>query len=56
MAGVDIRTLQELGGWKEIKMIERYAHLSQQHKVEAIEKISNQDSTTVFTSRKHSPL
>ena len=26
-AGVDIRTIQELGGWKEIKMVERYAHL-----------------------------
>ena len=55
MAGVDIRTIQELGGWKEIKMIERYAHLSQQHKVEAIEKISGQDFTTVFTTHQAQP-
>jgi integrase len=55
MAGVDIRTIQELGGWKEIKMIERYAHLSQQHKVEAIEKISGQDFTTVFTTHQPQP-
>jgi integrase len=46
MAGVDIRTIQELGGWKEIKMIERYSHLSDEHPVEAAEKIG-QNSTTV---------
>jgi site-specific recombinase XerD len=58
MAGVDIRTLQELGGWKEIKMVDRYAHLSTQHKAEAIGKIAHptsDDSPTVFTTReKHS--
>jgi len=32
MAGVGIRTIQELGGWKEIKMVERYAHFPQKHK------------------------
>ena len=55
MAGVDIRTIQELGGWKEIKMVERYAHLSQQHKLEAVEKISCQDFTTVFTTHQAQP-
>jgi len=39
MAGVDPRTIQELGGWKELKMVERYAHLSPTHKAEAIERI-----------------
>jgi len=56
MAGVDIRTLQELGGWKEIKMVERYAHLSTQHKTEAISKIArpiSEDSPTVFTTPKN---
>lgn len=55
MAGVDIRTIQELGGWKEIKMVERYAHLSQKHKAEAVEKLVSQpakNSTTVFTTSK----
>jgi integrase len=55
MAGVDIRTLQELGGWKEIKMVERYAHLSTQHKAEAIGKMAHptsEDSPTVFTTPK----
>ena len=57
MAGVDIRTLQELGGWKEIKMVERYAHLSTQHKTEAISKMAHptsEDSSTVFTTPKSS--
>ncbi len=41
MAGVDLRTIQELGGWKSLKMVERYSHLSPGHKAEAVEKISN---------------
>jgi integrase len=28
MAGVDLRTVQELGGWSSLAMVERYAHLS----------------------------
>ena len=55
MAGVDIRTIQELGGWKEIKMVERYAHLSQKHKADAVEKLVSQsaeNSPTVFTTTK----
>lgn len=39
MAGVDLRTIQELGGWKTLAMVERYAHLSASHKQEAIERI-----------------
>ena len=46
MAGVDIRTIQELGGWKEIKMLERYAHLSQEHKALAVEKPVLQESAS----------
>jgi len=55
MAGVGLRTIQELGGWKEIKMVERYAHLSDTHKAEAIEKItgkSPENFTMQFTTRK----
>jgi integrase len=40
MAGVDSRTIQELGGWKELKMVERYAHLSPTHKAAAVERIA----------------
>ncbi len=49
MAGVDLRTIQELGGWKTLKMVERYSHLSPSHKAEAVEKISNH-FTTLFTT------
>ena len=38
-AGVDLRTVQELGGWKTLSMVQRYAHLSPNHLVAAIEKI-----------------
>jgi integrase len=27
-AGVDLGTIQELGGWRELEMLKRYAHLS----------------------------
>ena len=51
MAGVNNVTLQKLGRWKELKMILRYAHLSQEHLADAIEKIGVH-FTTVFTTRK----
>ena len=51
MAGVNNLTLQRLGRWKEPKRILRYAHLSQEHLAEAIERIGS-DSPTVFTTAK----
>jgi integrase len=39
MAGVNDRTLQSLGRWQQPKMIMRYAHLSEQHLAESIERI-----------------
>jgi integrase len=39
MAGVDIRTVQELMGHKDIKMTMRYSHLSKAHLLEAVNKI-----------------
>ena len=41
MAGVDLRTIQELGGWRSLKMVERYAHLSPSHKAEAVERLAS---------------
>jgi hypothetical protein len=40
MAGVDLRTVQELGGWQTIGMVERYSHLSPAHKAQAVERIA----------------
>ena len=36
MAGVDILTIKELGGWKTLTMVQRYAHLSPDHKRAAL--------------------
>ena len=35
--GVDLRTVQELGGWSNLKMLERYGHVSQSRKAAAVE-------------------
>ena len=39
MAGVDLRSVQELGGWKTLKMVARYAHLSPAHLSAAVERL-----------------
>ena len=39
MAGVDLRTVQELAGHKTISMTVRYAHLAPEHNQAAIEKL-----------------
>jgi hypothetical protein len=40
MARVDLRTVQELGGWSSLDLVQRYAHLSASHKAEAVERIA----------------
>ncbi len=40
MAGTDLRTIQELGGWQVLGMVERYSHLSPGHKAQAVERIA----------------
>ena len=39
MSGVDLRTVQELGGWKTLSMVQRYAHLAPSHLAEAVERL-----------------
>ncbi len=41
MAGVDLTTVKELLGHKDIKMTLRYAHLAPAHKAEAVKKLGN---------------
>ena len=38
--GTDIRTIQELGRWADIRMVQRYANVTERRKREAIEKLS----------------
>jgi integrase len=55
MAGVDLRTLQDLMGHKTIKMTLRYSHLSPTHTLEAVNKLCLSDqlgSTKGSTSEK----
>ena len=40
MAGVDLRTVQELAGHKDIKMTVRYAHLAPAHKLADVDKLA----------------
>jgi hypothetical protein len=44
MAGVDLRTVQELMGHKSINMTLRYAHLSPDHKRAAMETLESRFS------------
>lgn len=39
MAGVDLRTVQVLGGWRTLTMVQRYSHLAPAHLREAVERL-----------------
>jgi hypothetical protein len=39
MAGVDLRTVQELMGHKTIQMTVRYAHLAPKHQLAAVQRL-----------------
>ncbi len=51
MAGVDIRTVQELMGHKTIVTTMRYAHLAPGHQSEAVERLVSSTSTTTSTKQ-----
>jgi integrase len=51
MAGVNLRAVQELGGWSSLDLVQRYAHLNDAHKADAVERISADHFTTGFTTR-----
>ena len=46
MAGVDLRTVQELMGHKTISMTVRYSHLAPTHLQEAVERLTEQPTAT----------
>jgi site-specific recombinase XerD len=45
MAGVDLRTVQELMGHKSIEMTVRYSHLTPKHTLAAVQRLTATDST-----------
>ena len=40
MSGIDLLTVQKMGGWKSLDMVKRYAALSTEHMDEAVDKIA----------------
>jgi integrase len=46
MSGCDPRTLQDLGGWSSLGMVQRYAHPSAGHRAEAIARLESYNSPT----------
>ena len=48
MAGVDVKTIQELMGYRDIKMTMRYSHPTPEHKRKAVEML-NQVTTNLTT-------
>ncbi len=58
MAGVDLRTVQELMGHKTIKMTLRYSHLSPTHTLEAVNKLclSNQAGSTKGSTEENTEI
>jgi len=39
MSGADLRTVQELGGWRTLSMVMRYSHLAPDHLLAAVERL-----------------
>lgn len=40
MAGVDLLSLQQLGGWKDMRSVQRYASVTAEHLREAARRIA----------------
>jgi len=51
MNGAPLRAVQELGGWKTLAMVVRYAHLSEEHKRQSVELIGRKADGGIFTPR-----
>ena len=45
MAGADLLTIKEVGGWKTLAMVQRYAHLTANRLHEAVERLVSNRAT-----------
>jgi hypothetical protein len=39
MSGIDLETIRQEGGWKSLRMVERYAAVSAAHRTRAMAKL-----------------
>ena len=51
MKGVDLPTVQDLGGWQTLGMVERYSHLSPGHKANAVERLAEFPYTIPYSEK-----
>jgi len=49
MERVDLLAIKELGGWKTLSMVQRYAHLSPGHQRQAIERLVTRHTSAHHT-------
>ena len=56
MAGVDLNTVRDLLGHKDIKMTLRYSHLSCNHKKQAVSALDRINGTDMAQGQAHDPL
>jgi site-specific recombinase XerD len=61
MAGVDLRTIQVLGGWRTLAMVQRYSHLASEHLLSAVERLvpvtaTESDSTRIQPMTQAEPV
>ncbi len=56
MAGVDLLTIKELGGWKTLVMVQRYAHLSADHKRTALGRLISHRTDTATDTRQETGI
>ena len=56
MAGVDLLTIKELGGWKTLAMVLRYAHLSPDHKRAALGRLISYRTDTTTSTEGQAPI
>ena len=49
-SGVDLRTVQELGGWSSLRMLERYGYVASTRKAQAVEQLVEDFHSTFHNS------
>lgn len=56
MSGVDLLMIKELGGWKTLTMVQRYAHLSPDHKRAALGRLIPGRTDTTTSTEGQAPI